>query len=675
MPPLFAHVRRAVLLCLFCTAVLASGIALCPPGGAQSPPGYPGSGPSPGWHPVKPNSTPDGTLGSDPLNTPSLFNAYDWSRLDIISSSSINGQPYGPVTEKYSSGNAQGSVGGVGPHLGDFSDHSISGASTIKFKWVPPKNAAGQPDDANFPAPPLFVLGSILANGQVSGPAGMEGSGHLADGWGWSAGMTLTGSVTEPTHRKVLSASGSATLGSPVSVSLSPSGDIHIKVVGPNQVGGGEVVLTEFAYPITLSMPNPLTNPLLGDGTNQFIYSYHQPKGILVIPASAIVSGAGADDMAWIKPHLTLPLTPPVANIVANSLTISGTSVVVTTPGKYPDPDTATNYPGASYIAKGLLAANSGFGNHVVMLTVDGQASQFANCQLFYAGAASNWPTSDGIAPDVQNFYYYYHPYYPLGAFETIYDAINYKPQFLAYTNYYPDSSGKYTISIEQGTGGGALSVPVFDINPIADPMLNRKLIRQVGTLSIKGIHRYVFIAAHERGHQRIFQLGGIYTTAVPNASGGYDWPPSPDGDDVLDAWENTHHLKANAPDTTLAYSNQRFEPEPGDDEVLADVQALKPLLDNKDLWKVDWADFGVQYGGGTKLYWVAKPIASPAVFYWKFTPFVSGNPASGSGISPFQKGVGTTVGPFGDGTYPIQSLKDLTDQYPNLLTDLPAQE
>lgn len=96
-------------------------------------------------------------------------------------------------------------------------------------------------------------------------------------------------------------------------------------------------------------------------------------------------------------------------------------------------------------------------------------------------------------------------------------------------------------------------------------------------------------------------------------------------------------------------------------------------MLNNKDLWKLDWADFGIQYGGGTKLYWVAKPIASPAVFYWKFTPLVPGSPASGSKLQPFQPG--STTGPLSDGTYPIQTLKDLMDQYPSLLTDLPAQE
>ena len=435
---------------------------------------------------------------------------------------------------------------------------------------------------------------------------------------------------------------------------------------------GGQANVSFDPCPIVLSAPDPAGFPSLGDGTNQFVYDAHQPDGILVVPASANVVGAAPDDMTWALSHVTLPLTPAVPHTLSSKLTISGTSVVVTTVGHYPDPDTATSYPAASYIAKGLPAANSDFGNHVVTLTIDGKASQFANCQTFYTGSASNFPGSLG---DEQNWYVYYHPQYPKAAFTVGYDAGTTKPQFLAFTNFYLNDQNQYTIYMEKGTGGGDLEVPTFDINPTADTTLNRNLVRQIGTLRIKGIHRYVWIAAHERGHQKVFQMGGIYTTAVLDASGNHQLPSTPDGDDVLDAWESTHHLNPNVSDTTGAYTYQKFEPEPGDDEVLADVQALQPLMDNKDLWKLDWADFGVQYAGGTKLYWVAKPVATPAVFYWKFTPLVAGNPASGSKIMPFQKGFGTTIGPFGDGTYPIQTLKDLTDQYPSLLTDLPAHE
>jgi len=401
----------------------------------------------------------------------------------------------------------------------------------------------------------------------------------------------------------------------------------------------------------------------------QFVYDAHEPDGILAVPASANAVGASTADTTFLLPHVTLPVTPTVAHMLPYMMTASGSTVSVTTAGHYPDPNTATSFPAASYVYKGLPANNSDFGNHVVTLTVDGNPSQFANCQLFYTGSASNWPGSLG---DEQNWYIYYHPRYPQGAFTTLYDASTNKPDYFAFTNYYPNAQGQYTIYMEKGTGGGDLEVPIFDINPTADAILHRNLVRQVGTLRIKGIHRYVWIAAHERGHQKIFNMGGVYTTAVEVAADQYAWPTSPDNDHVLDSWESTHHLNPNVADTTGAYSGKEFEPlEPGDDEVLADVQALKPLMDNKDLWMLDWADFGVQYTGGTKLYWVAKPIATPAVFYWKFTPKVIGNPAAG--VQPFQPG--STAGPLGDGTYPIQSLKDLTDQYPSLLTDLPAQE
>lgn len=565
-----------------------------------------------------------------------------------------------------------------------------TGTARYKWKWVPPNDASGQPDTANFPVPPLFVLADVTLQAATRVPSGnipygLTASGNLADGLpdNWSDTLTAfpqqIGSAVP--RRAVLPTAADPSLTSVYTVSLSPSGLLDVTgqrtVVQGYTASGATGVsayeITAPAFPITLAAPDPFGRPDLGDGKNQFVYDAHEPDGILVVPASANVVGASSDDMAWVKSHITLPLTPAVAHIQPYTLTISGSSVVVSTPGHYPDPDTATSYPAASYIAKGLPANNSDFGNHVVTLTVDGTASELANCQLFYVGSASNWPTSDGSITDVKNFYHYYYPQYPKGAFTAGYDPSGYKSQFLAFTNFY----NPFTIYIEEGTGGGDLEVPIFDINPVADADLHRNLVRQVGTLRIKGIHRYIWIAAHEWGHQKIFQKGGIYTTAVEDAADHHTWPTtSPDNDHVLDDWENTHHLRSDTSDTTHAYGGQEFEPEPSDDEVLADIQALPELLKNKDLWMLDWADFGVQYGGGSKLYWVAKPIATPAVFYWRFTPKVAGNPAGGSGIQPFQPfQSGSTTGPLGDGTYPIQTLKDLTDQYPSLLTDLPAHE
>jgi len=81
-------------------------------------------------------------------------------------------------------GEAQGSTGGVSGPVGAGTTRNIHGTSTIKYQWVPPLNAAGQPDGVNFPAPPLFVLGSIGLSGSLTGSDGMSGSGSLADGWG-----------------------------------------------------------------------------------------------------------------------------------------------------------------------------------------------------------------------------------------------------------------------------------------------------------------------------------------------------------------------------------------------------------------------------------------------------------------------------------------------------------
>ena len=697
---LSAAVRRAALLCVFFAATFASGTILSPHASAQQP----GGGGSPGG-----GSSPDGSAaGWVPQPRPGVTNPqsyadYDWTGLDgtVIRTPFVGSYPpeiyhdYGGSEGFSTSGsyfmeypfNGTGSTGNTLAEV----NTQFSGTTTYKWKWVPPNNAAGPPDTTNFPAPTLFTLydmyatlGTRLWNPPYN--AGLAASGTVSDGPpdSWTSSVsTVPQMITDVFPRRMVLPGSAPDSGGVSSVAMALSGNLDVtgkqSVVVGGYTGTGAMCISAAtvngqADPITLSAPNPLTNPLLGDGTNQYVYDMEQPDGYLAVPASVSVPGAGTADTAFLLPHVALPVTPAVPHTLPSTLTISGSSIVVSTAGHYPDPDTATSYPTASYIAKGLPTNNSDFGNHVVTLTVDGKASELANCQLFYTGSASNWPTSDGSIPDVQNFYIYYHPRYPLGAFTTEYDPSDYKPGGFAYTDFY----SPYKIHIEKGTGGGALEVKLFDVSPTADTTLHRKLVRWIGTLRIQGIHRYVWIAAHERGHQNIFNMGGIYTPAVFDpAANKYVWPlggASSDNDHVIDAWELQHHLRADgsasSSDTTGAYTGIG---EPGDDEVLADVQALQPLMDNKDLWKLDWANFGVQYTGGSKLYWVAKPIATPAVFYWKFTPIATGNPASGSNITPFQ--TGGTTGPFGDGTYPIQTLKDLTDQYPSLLTGLPPQE
>jgi len=523
------------------------------------------------------------------------------------------------VTEKYTSGQAQGSTGGVGPYLGDFSDHSISGGTTIKYQWVPPLNAAGQPDGANFPAPPLFVLGSLHCGGELSGPAGMEGNGHLADGWGWTLTppMAMPCAVTEPTHWKVLPASGM-----PATITLSPSGDIHVKVVGPNQVGGGDVILTEFAYPIALSSPNPLTNPLLGDGTNQYVYDASQPNGQLTVPASVYVAGASTDDTTFLLPHVGLYVSPAMqTGAQPFAWTASDAGLYVNTTGTRPG--YTTGWPTGDFCYVGLPPNNSYFGNHVMTMKVDGQQSQTANYQLFYTGTAINHPNPDSYnSPD---WYYYYSGVY------TPFSAAN--------PAHYEQSSSSSDVSLTEGTSPftvhmkdsaystsyNTFDLRVFDINPSFP-----KYVRFIGYLTFPGgLMQFIHETAHERGHQYLWQLGTegpIYTDVVsPTNIGSMNPNSSEDGDIVVDNWEAAHHLNAGASDTTHAYAGSGAnDAGDGDGELLADAQALAVVFNQFNDWQQDWADGGVQKGAQPFL--VPDPTTGVAPgFSLTFTPARAG--------------------------------------------------
>ena len=226
-------------MCLPFAAVFAAGL-LSPHVCAQ----YPG-GPTPGWHPVK----PDGTLGSDPLNIDTNFYAYDSTRLDVLRTSTGSGSPssaagkYIPGTSGYYAGLINSTNGGTSITM------KVSGASTITYQWVPPLNAAGQPDTVNFPAPPLYILGRINAACSMSGdPAlGVTGNGSLGDSWGWNptaatVPFTLPLPASDGIRRKVLGGAG----GSLVAVSLSPSGyvEAHRTGWGARRRGGSPLMST-----------------------------------------------------------------------------------------------------------------------------------------------------------------------------------------------------------------------------------------------------------------------------------------------------------------------------------------------------------------------------------------------------------------------------------------------
>lgn len=340
------------------------------------------------------------------------------------------------------------------------------------------------------------------------------------------------------------------------------------------------------AFPIFLAAPNPLGHPELGDGTNQFVYDAETPDGYLAVPASVTVVGASTAGTAFAKPHVALSVSPAMQTGAQTFQWLnSGPSLYVYTPGSYPN---GNNYPSAAFIYKGLPKDNTYFGNHVMTMNVDSQAAQTANYQLFFTGTGSNWPNSDGVTPNWYN--YYSNVYTPFSAANpAVYGKLSSSSDASS-----TSSSSPFLVTIKDdaySTSYDKNSLRVFDINP-AFP----KYAHFIGVLTLPGgLMQFIHVAAHERGHQALFQMGTdgpIYT----NSTNPLDPNSSEDGDIVDDNWEAAHHLNASASDTTHAYANSGANDSgDGDGEFLADVQALAPIFAQLNDWQQDWADGGIQ--------------------------------------------------------------------------------
>lgn len=163
MSPLLSVVRRTVLLSLPLAVVFVGSIHLSPPVAAQSP----GSA---GWSVLLP---PDSTKGGPGLATPTDFYNADWTK-PVVHFTGTHGPPtyppfdstlacppgsdYGIETLDYD-GSASPKPRAL--HL-TIQGTSTTNSSTIKYQWTPPNNpVTSQPDLADFPAPPLFVLGRV----------------------------------------------------------------------------------------------------------------------------------------------------------------------------------------------------------------------------------------------------------------------------------------------------------------------------------------------------------------------------------------------------------------------------------------------------------------------------------------------------------------------------------
>jgi len=447
----------------------------------------------------------------------------------------------------------------------------VSGSSTITYQWVPPNNAAGQPDLTNFPAPPLYILGRIDAACSMSGDPGqgVTGNGSLSDGWGWgwsvSASMvpfSLPVPASDSIRRKVLPVG----MGSPAVFTMSPGGYVAAYRGGTEGEAQGGITIDEYVYPITLASPNPLTNPLLGDGSNQYVYETSQPNGQLTVPASVYVPGASTPDTTFLLPHVSLSVSPAMQT-GAQPFTwmVSDAGLYVNTTGARPG--YTSGWPSGDFCYIGLPPDNSYFGNHVMAMKVDGQQSQIANYQLFYTATASNYPQAGAdytaYGYFLPNWFNYFEQAFPNS---TGYDPnlidMSGKPftgaiafaQCLAYydTSVIPNrvvvtgsmskmNAGALTIGNAPSQGRG---IPVFEISS------STNYLDYLGELYVKGIYNYLYVDGHEQEHIALQTSNDCF---IPASANGNVPPPNPpkdtDGDWIPDAVEAKYHLNVADPD------------------------------------------------------------------------------------------------------------------------------
>ena len=612
-------VRRLWLFALL-TGLAFSSLAHAPQADAQYPGGgggggYPGGGnnyPGAGWHPLIPPAPPSTipTPGSDPLNNSVTFYKYDWTKLDDI-------------------------------------------------------DPTGVPGPGDFPMPPLFVIGSITPNATLYYTAGGDvnptGTGYISDGWGWGPvnielpPLHNPSSVSDGVHRKILAATVESAMVQ--SVTMSPSGHVELSLAKPGygqSVGtaAGFLGMSEYAYPLSLTGPNPLTNPQLGDGTNQYVYDNIIPntvgdQGHLFVDGTILVSGAGTDDLNWLltpSPKVDCAFDPGLtqtswmvnpANYKWAVSPVAGSSLQVMT-SNATDWRIQETFPYYDFVFFQLPVADTGFGNHTETLTVNGSPSQVANIQTFFLGKASNYPSAyddyENSNANVSlrfrkpNWYYYYNQPNPA--------TVPYTPITTQWQGSYcdPNTKGHEIYIKDDAFASGATHVFSVDTNNPSS------YVKYAGRLGISGIFQYIDVCAHEKGHQDAWKPQPAPDTVIYTSSTANDV----NHDGIDDNWERAHHFRIDRKDTTGAYTANELGNDIANQEVIADIPAIGAILANTASWASDWAGAGpladgTQSIGGVQ--WARPALAvrpgdTKLSYYFLFYPVTSGTPDTGFTVS-----------------------------------------
>ena len=594
---------------------------------------------------------------------------YDWTGLTANGTRvGTNGTSTSGTFTAYASYNSPGLVIGGSDDQKD--SVLVSGTATYEWLWTPTGSNAGAS------APSLYVLA------RVSGATILRPNGGNGNGLSGSGTLNYSSSVPDyfyntqnsVTQYKVLPAPGSAN----AVASVSPTFQGTVSGTASSS-GLGMFSLNASACPIVVSNPNPMNRPDLGDGTNQSVYDATTPSGLLNFPGAIQAVGAAAADTAWIMrdptdingPHVGLTVDLP-AESVAQNCNLYDQTILASVPantiavknGSYNGPSSSL---ADGFRFLGLPKQNSGLGNHLVTLTVDGNTSQQAHIQTFFTGvdangnmvanypnAASNLGLNNSV---ILNWYYYYNQIY---ASTGSYDG--------TVSGSYTEETGSYQIHIgndivtghylppNSAVAGAVQNIkysfeePVFILTDPTDTKA-ATCVRLAGYIYIPALFGYIYICEHEKGHQSADKDG---TIDLPSQSA--------DLDSISDDWEYHHHMNYNSPDTTApspgmagAYGTADATGKlPGgdvpDEELVADTSGpISEVLNNLKDYNLDWAIGGLQ--NGKPYYLQPDPItkAAPSGFYLWFTPVTGGQPTN----------YGTP--------YHVTSLSDITSNHPDL--------
>lgn len=395
-----------------------------------------------------------------------------------------------------------------------FGQPAAHGSVTASSDCAGVVTSSGTWANPSHPTPPATLIKQVVAVSWTGSP-GTTGSCDLAGLTGAvvSTGLTPGQRIVTTSYTALNQPGANLTI-----TSFRPTADAYLATGSGYAVANVTYDLS--AFPFAITSPNPKGHPEQGDGTNQFVYDAEQPIGYLTVPALVGVPGAAADDTAWMLPHVALSVSPAMSPDALASIWSNAAGMLYpSTTGKYPS---GTDYSAMSYIHKGLPSANTGFGDHQMVMKVDGSQSQVANFRLFFSRTAINWPGNDGVTP---NWFHYWNmttatygsPVYVSGSrCQTVYEG------------------GKWVAHIEDDVSSG--SFPSY--------------------ISAEGIDAFAWSCRHEAQHVE------NDTAWYPS---GYDASKDSDGDII--------------PDTLEASLGQKFHPTLNGGAGYDPTQAVTPNL------------------------------------------------------------------------------------------------